>query len=425
MLDVGDGAPADVPALDDFPAAPVFVGKADATTQMAFGGAGTGAGPCVVSPENGTLFPKNWLRPRLEVTMPKDHNAVEFRLSVEGFAHPLLAYSTDPTFTLDKELWRHLTITAIKKPVTVQVRTAQIDAQGKAMSGPTMPSEVKFTVAPAEAPGKIVYWALPMGFTNSGVLKGFGIGEEGVRDVLTPEQVKAVDGKGQCIGCHTGTPDGKSVSFQLGAKLTLAGVEDGAEGTVPPIGNAATLATLRTLNGNTFLLRGALEGRRSHRDRERRRSHWQGCDFQQPGARASRRRFQKDHRAHRQSEQILGDAELQPRRSVHRVRLDVDRDCRRKAERRAARPLPGALQRRKRRRSCADQGRSHQRQRVLPVAFTGRQAHRLHAHARQHPQRVRHAAWRNLRGATGWLQSIGSSQGKRPSGVREDAGASR
>ena len=325
VLDVGDGAPTEVPALDDFPAAPVFVGKADATTQMAFGGAGTGAGPCVVSPENGTLFPKNWLRPRLEVTMPKDHNAVEFRLSVEGFTHPLLAYSTDPTFTLDKELWRHLTITAIKKPVTVQVRTVQIDAQGKVASRPTMPSEVKFSVAPAEAPGKIVYWALPMGFTNAGVLKGFGIGEEGVRDVLTADQVKAVDGKGQCLGCHTGTPDGKAVSFQLNTKLTMAGIEDGAEGAVPSIGGAATLATLRTLNGIPSFSP----------------AHWKDGDHieianedvltgKDVTSNNLVRVLLEDGSKRRSCAPAIRtssvDAELQPRRQVHRVRLDFHCD---------------------------------------------------------------------------------------------------
>ena len=47
-------------------------------------------------------------------------------------------------------------------------------------------------MAPVDAPGKIVYWALRDDCgTKAGSLKGFGIGEESVQTVLVPSQVKS------------------------------------------------------------------------------------------------------------------------------------------------------------------------------------------------------------------------------------------
>src|SRR5437867_3560457 len=67
----GDTKPYDGP-WDDFPKDPI-VDMADggpsapANSAMLFGPAGSGAmtgGPCLVEPEIGTMYPKNWLRPR-------------------------------------------------------------------------------------------------------------------------------------------------------------------------------------------------------------------------------------------------------------------------------------------------------------------------------------------------------------------------
>ena len=52
--------------------------------------------------------------------------------------------------------------------------------------------------------------------TKVGSLKGFGIGEEGVRDVLVPSQVASRASTETCVGCHTATPDGDGVGFSMG-----------------------------------------------------------------------------------------------------------------------------------------------------------------------------------------------------------------
>src|SRR5258708_27406529 len=93
---LSDSMPYDGP-WDDFPKDPI-VDSPDggagvpANAAMLFGPAGSGAksgGPCLVEPEIGTMYPKNWLRPRfawipagganlfeLRVTSPNQNNAL-------------------------------------------------------------------------------------------------------------------------------------------------------------------------------------------------------------------------------------------------------------------------------------------------------------------------------------------------------------
>jgi len=54
---------------NDFPAAPIMDPSAPANAAAMFPGtAPTSGGPCVVEPEDDTLFPNNWLRPRVKFT---------------------------------------------------------------------------------------------------------------------------------------------------------------------------------------------------------------------------------------------------------------------------------------------------------------------------------------------------------------------
>src|SRR5262245_35317276 len=68
--------PADGPAgrcmpCNDFPADPVIGPGAPANAPGLFGaadgGAPIGSSPCLVEPQDGALFPNNWLRPRFRV----------------------------------------------------------------------------------------------------------------------------------------------------------------------------------------------------------------------------------------------------------------------------------------------------------------------------------------------------------------------
>jgi hypothetical protein len=86
------------PPITDFPGDPVM-GTATTPTNAPtlFGGVPrTGSAPCVLSPQDGTLMPKNWLRPRFEYKRAADENLFEIRLQVARFPTPLRIYTDDP-----------------------------------------------------------------------------------------------------------------------------------------------------------------------------------------------------------------------------------------------------------------------------------------------------------------------------------------
>jgi len=249
-----DEAGPPLPMIDDFPNTPVFNDGAPANSGDAFqmpSDAGA-MGPCIVSPEVGTLYPKNWLRPRIDVEANQSHNLFQVTITVPRFAHPLVIYSTKPNITMDAMVWAGLRNSVVDEPIQVSVRSAAVDATGKVTDGPTQASESSFTVAPVDAPGKIVYWSLPKNDTTTGLIRGFGIGEEGVIDVLQPAQVAARDKQAKCIGCHAATPDGNAVAFGVGPNgytVSIASILTADVGAVPSVVSAAALTTITGLHG--------------------------------------------------------------------------------------------------------------------------------------------------------------------------------
>jgi len=243
-----------LPMIDDFPSDPVFDDGAGASAVDAFqtpADAGS-AGPCIVSPEVGTLYPKNWLRPRIDVQANTSHNLFQVTITVQRFAHPLVIYSTKPNITMDATVWAGLRNSVVDEPITVSVRSAAVDATGKLTDGPTQATESSFTVAPVNAPGKIVYWSLPKNDSTTGLIRGFGIGEEGVIDVLLPAQVAARDKQAKCIGCHAATPDGNAVAFGVGPSdytVSIASILSSDVGAVPSVVSPAALTTFSALHG--------------------------------------------------------------------------------------------------------------------------------------------------------------------------------
>ena len=249
-----DDAGPPLPMIDDFPSAPVFNDGAAPNSGDAFQmpGAAGNAGPCIVSPEVGTLYPKNWLRPRIDVQGHASHNLFQVTITVQRFAHPLVIYSTKPSITMDAAVWAGLRNSVVDEPIQVSVRSAAVDATGQVTDGPTQASESSFSVAPVNAPGKIVYWSLPKNDMTTGLIRGFGIGEEGVIDVLQPAQVVARDKKAQCIGCHAATPDGNAVAFGVGPNgytVSIAGILTSDIGAVPAAVSPGALTTITALHG--------------------------------------------------------------------------------------------------------------------------------------------------------------------------------
>ena len=249
----GVGAGPTLPTILDFPSAPVFEDGASRNAADAFrDSAGSGVPPCIVSPEAGTLYPKNWLRPRVIVQASARHNLFQITFSTARFAHALVIYSAKPSATLDATFWRGLRNTIVDELIQVTVRSAAVDPSGKVTDGPSPPSTSNFTVAPVSAPGKIVYWSLPKNDNNAGLIRGFGIGEEGVVDVLKPAQVAAKGHTAKCLGCHAATPDGDAVAFSTGPSgytVSFASIVFPSVGEVPGTVSPPALSTVAGLRG--------------------------------------------------------------------------------------------------------------------------------------------------------------------------------
>jgi hypothetical protein len=178
-------------------------------------------GPCVTEPENGALFPNNWLRPRVRVPGSTGVLKITFHAAME--ADDLIAYTNAESWALPKDVWTLLAHHVVEQDVTVTVQTPS----GSATS-------VKFQVAPVGAGGSMVFWAAnpaaagktgvenmtPATIVDDSMLVGFTVGDESTIPTLkitdVEQQVALQNGKTQgshCIGCHTGTPDGDYVSF--------------------------------------------------------------------------------------------------------------------------------------------------------------------------------------------------------------------
>jgi hypothetical protein len=191
----------------DFPTTPVVdmpPGGSSPPSDVAttFGQPGSGnstGGPCLLDPEDGSLYPKNWLRPRFEVSPGAGEDVFEIRLHADIEANDLVVYTTATVWTMPAAMWTSLSANANGQPITVSVR-------GLASSTGTVSvgSTATITIAPVEAQGTIVYW------TTSGgsALKGFAVGDEGVVTVITP-----ADTPGKCVGCHSSTPGGEFIGF--------------------------------------------------------------------------------------------------------------------------------------------------------------------------------------------------------------------
>jgi hypothetical protein len=249
----------------DFPSAPIFDTSgstmAPSNAPQLFGKAddfGSG-GPCVIEPQlsagdkPGALLPKNWARPRFRFVAASGENFWEIRLSSHLEANDLVAYTTQTTWTLPRDIWQALARHVSGSEITVTIRGLNAGALKK-------PSGTRgtFGIAPVETRGKMVYWATTSSEVkpDTSKLAGFDVGDEGVIDALTIPEVgdrgilaeggrdlrgKYDDPRGvpvgavQCIGCHVSTPDGAAVAFtdHWPWDSVLASVEDGSAGKNP------------------------------------------------------------------------------------------------------------------------------------------------------------------------------------------------
>ena len=187
-----------------------------------FNGAASGAGPCIIEPQDGSLFPRNWLRARVNFFSGAS-SGVKYRLTfhADREAHDLVAYASGDKMPwgMPQQVWHALATNVMEEDITLTV---------KASTGGE--SSVKFRIAPAEVAGTLVFWHTTSYKAEPGksALYGFRPGDEGVVSALTSEQIqtKMMGASGQpstengrttagtalCVGCHASTPDGKSVT---------------------------------------------------------------------------------------------------------------------------------------------------------------------------------------------------------------------
>jgi len=177
------------------------------------GSAASGVGPCLIEPELGSVFPKNWLRPRFRFIPAAGQNLFEIRLRANRQLNDLVVYTSSTTWTLPVTIWAAITSSLVEEPIAVSIRgldPSQVEPL------PSLATTGTLTISASEAKGSIVYWSTVY-FTNTGesTLKGFSVGDESVREILRPEQTN-----GECVACHTSTPDGRFVATAVSSTIT-------------------------------------------------------------------------------------------------------------------------------------------------------------------------------------------------------------
>ena len=208
----------------DFPAAPIFEDGLGPETAAIFNSAPSGAGPCIIEPQDGMLIPANMLRPRVRFTAPNAAAGAvhQITLSAEREANDLVVYTRQNPWLIPPDAWNGLRKNVFEEDVTVTVRTS-VNGQ------PPSESRVNFRIAPVQAGGSMIYWAATSeqpGLDTTRLL-GFGVGEEAVITALRPGDVTetmiddnarikrseygAPEGQARCVGCHTSTGDGQAV----------------------------------------------------------------------------------------------------------------------------------------------------------------------------------------------------------------------
>lgn len=253
---------------EPWPADPIIEADAPANVVELFDGATpSGTGPCVHEPQDGTLVPRNWLRPRFRMTAAAGETVYQIRLASELMEHDLVAYTGSSAWAMPKKYWGGIAQLATSQiPVSVTIRATTTSG------GAVSESTTSFLIAPAEAGGSMVYWATKASGNSVDATKlvGFAVGDEGTVDALLPNQIAesgfvdevnnplpdngAGQGKVTCIGCHTSTPDGKAVAFNGNWPWpgVLASVEEDTVGERPAYVTDAAATALKMPFIGTF-----------------------------------------------------------------------------------------------------------------------------------------------------------------------------
>ena len=221
---------------EDFPADPIIEEGASEFSP-------DGSSPlCVLEPQEGSLFPRNWLRPRVNLSNIPAGATYQITFHADRETNDLVVYTKRMPWYMPRDLWVALATNVMEEDVTVTIRT-DTGAEGT----------TSFRIAPVEAGGSIVFWHATdyQPGPDTSALYGFSPGDEGVISALTPPQVQttmymssgqlkqaeygSAAGEARCVGCHTSTPDGKAVAItdHWPWNVAMASVEAGSTGAIP------------------------------------------------------------------------------------------------------------------------------------------------------------------------------------------------
>jgi len=203
----------------DFPVDPIV--ETGVSTSLC--AAPSGPAPCIVEPQDGTMFPGDWLPARVNVQGLSGPMKIIFHSDRE--ANDLVVYAASNTWTMPRAIWQPLSNHVLDSPITVAVCGA---SGGQSMS--------KFTIAPAFATGEISFVAadptyadvdehacqtsLTASCASAVQLRGFSPGDTTTLPLLGISQVQQpsrLDSGGPapvtCIGCHSRMPEANYVTF--------------------------------------------------------------------------------------------------------------------------------------------------------------------------------------------------------------------
>ena len=237
------------------PMNPMFATGVQTTDAGKFG-TPSGTGPCVSEPETGTLFPNNWLRPRVRV--PGNTGVMKITFHADMETMDLVVYASGEHWELPKDIWMALAKHIVGQDISV---TVQLPTGGT--------TTVAFQVAPVGAGGSMVFWSIDpktvgknlanattyptASITNDSYLDAFTVGDEStvavangvpalsITDIdATKNGQPTINNDGntrtnpRCIGCHVGTPDGNYVAFNdfWPWSVAFASVKPGANNVV-------------------------------------------------------------------------------------------------------------------------------------------------------------------------------------------------
>jgi hypothetical protein len=236
----GDGCAASG-SCTDFPSAPVLD---DAGGPVANGPSlfstpadpSAGNAPCLIEPADGCLYPYNWLRPRVYWGGVVGQAFFEVRFHSDAELNDYVVYTTNDYWELDKSTWQQIAGTLTAGPGNLAGTSITVSVRGSTGSGaPSAPATATFAIAPAIAPGSLVFWSTAS-YDNSATstnLEGFTVGDEGTTLALSSLNVSqpvvgnpynratgtvdtsqtVTNAQVWCIGCHTATPDGVALGF--------------------------------------------------------------------------------------------------------------------------------------------------------------------------------------------------------------------